>query len=231
MTTLIAEWSGQRWSLRRNGAGSAYRSRPTTAQEEISRLRQQLAAATGRAVRAEARATHLEQRLYRDALTGLWSRAWLEDSWPVSPEDQWPAGIAFVDLDRFKDINDTYGHAAGDVVLSVVGQRLTAQPRVDSVRLHGDELVVLVWHREDLGAIPAWIRGLVAAPIQLPHGDPTLTVTASVGLVPVQPGTALRDVLRAADTAMYAAKRSPRSTRIPRQQSGSAPDRRSVRSI
>jgi diguanylate cyclase (GGDEF)-like protein len=206
VTAVISRAWWLRHDRARNSGSRTYLSAPQAAQVTIAAQQRQIGQLRAALAAERSRNAQLEERIYRDQLTGLRSRAWLMDSWPTTPADQWPAGLALLDLDRFKAINDTFGHAAGDAVLAAVGARLAAQPRVDAVRLHGDEMAVLVWHQEDLGAITAWIQGLVSTSIQLPHGGPEITVTASVGLVSVVPGAVLGDVLRAADSAMYRAK-------------------------
>lgn len=226
ITTTVSRAWWRRHDRARNMPSSTYLSAPTTPAVTIAAQQAQISQLRAALAQERARAAHLEERIYRDQLTGLRSQAWLEDMWPRIAGDQWPAALCLLDLDRFKDINDTFGHAAGDMVLTTVGGRLASQSRVDGVRLHGDELVVLVWHRADVAAMPAWLGGLVAAPLRLPCGA-TVAVTASIGLVEVTPGAQLADVLLAADGAMYLAK-GPRPGRVPRQ-AGRVPDRRVVR--
>lgn len=208
--TLTMPWSGRWRGSGRNAATHTYRSAPTSIQalqEEIARWRRQAFAAESRAAQAEASAAQLEERLYRDQLTGLRSRTWLMDHWPAWG-DQIPAALALLDLDRFKAINDTYGHAAGDAVLVEVARRLITLAGMTPVRLHGDEIAVLVWRAWDASTVAAQIAQVLAAPIRLAGGQ---SVTASVGVVPVRAGAALGDVLRAADAAMYAEKERKRS--------------------
>lgn len=224
MTTTRAWW--RRRDHAHNAGSHTYRSAPTGAQTTIAGLQQRISQLLQELARERARVRALEDRIYRDALTGLRSRAWLGDTWPTSCGDQWPAALALLDLDHFKEINDSYGHAAGDEVLTTVGGRLAAQARVDAVRLHGDELVVLVWHRADVSGVSARLGGLVAEPIRLTCGA-AVAVTAAVGLVEVAPGSRLAEVLVAADGAMYRAK-SGQPGRAP-QRARQKPERRAVR--
>ncbi|SCL16491.1 diguanylate cyclase (GGDEF) domain-containing protein [Micromonospora pallida] len=153
----------------------------------------------------EIREAHLEQRLAErtwqattDPLTGLYNRRWLEETWPAER----PAGlaVALVDLDHFKDINDTLGHAAGDAALVAVAAGLRLYGT--AVRLGGDELLLL--------AAPDMLADLVTSwPVDLPTGQ--ITVTGTVGVT-----TALADLaetLRRVDVAMYDAKRTGRGLR------------------
>ena len=124
--------------------------------------------------------------------------------------------LVYLDADRFKLINDTWGHAAGDAVLTAIAERLTGRLRGNDTvaRLGGDEFALII---EDVGGDrPSLLdyldelRGLLEAPLPHPVGDDTvaLPVRASMGLA-LYPddgsdGTAL---MHAADHAMYAHKR------------------------
>jgi diguanylate cyclase (GGDEF)-like protein len=128
-----------------------------------------------------------------------------------------------VDLDGFKPVNDTYGHAAGDVVLAEVGRRLrrvAGSAGGSAARVGGDEFVVLarldVLTRADVGRVVDLARELHAALCQ-PYtvGARTLLVGASVGVAVGRPGWVLADVLEAADAAMYVAKRSGCGVHVP----------------
>jgi diguanylate cyclase (GGDEF)-like protein/PAS domain S-box-containing protein len=124
-------------------------------------------------------------------------------------------GVMLLDLDGFKVINDTYGHAAGDMVLKVVSQRINARLRrsLDMVaRLGGDEFTVIVsdTHRHQglLEQIATDLLHLVSQPIDL-EGSTQVNVGASIGIASF-PGDGLsrKSLLNAADAAMYAVKRS-----------------------
>src|SRR5262249_13822339 len=122
--------------------------------------------------------------------------------------------VLFVDLDAFKPINDTYGHAAGDEVLKVTASRLTGLVRrTDTVaRLGGDEFVVIL---EDAGSVvPVTAKATrlveaVSEPIAI--GGTEVRVTTSIGVVVVEGSDGLdttpERLLEAADEAMYVAKR------------------------
>jgi diguanylate cyclase (GGDEF)-like protein len=120
-----------------------------------------------------------------------------------------PLVAVVLDLDGFKQVNDRYGHAAGDQVLVTVAQRLTAFAGDNLVaRLGGDEFAGLLTSPT---VDPRWIEHAtrrlyeaLAAPI--PLGTRTVRVTASVGLAPVHGPTQLNEALCRADAAMYEAK-------------------------
>ncbi|GAA0854788.1 EAL domain-containing protein [Aliiglaciecola litoralis] len=124
-------------------------------------------------------------------------------------------GVFFIDLDRFKQVNDSLGHKAGDELLKVVAQRLTNLLRQDDTvaRLGGDEFVVMVEevkHPDRLSILAQQLIDVLEAPIQL--GNQTVSVSSSVGIA-IYPGDAAtpEELLRNADLAMYHAKEQGRS--------------------
>ncbi|HUC04492.1 MAG TPA: bifunctional diguanylate cyclase/phosphodiesterase [Acidimicrobiales bacterium] len=166
--------------------------------------------------RCDAKAALTHQMLH-DSLTELPNRDLFLDrlSQALAVLDRHEATLAvmFIDLDRFKQINDRIDHAAGDVVLQEVARRLTAAVRAgDTVaRIGGDEFVAVmeVGSESDAHALADSICAAVSAPIMV--GERTLSVTASIGLVVTRdrnahPATLLRD----ADWAMYLAKEAGR---------------------
>ena len=152
-----------------------------------------------------------------DSLTGLANRAafevLLEQASARAESD--PFCALFIDLDRFKQVNDTGGHAAGDALLREVAQVLVAQVRKsDTVaRLGGDEFAVLLDHCPVAQAqlVAEKIRSAVVA-FELVWEGRTHTVGASIGLVPVDASLCTAaEVLSAADAACYDAKRQGRN--------------------
>lgn len=155
------------------------------ANTETARLRAELAAAR-RALAAE------RHNAARDPLTGLLNRRGFADRWPA-------AGVlALLDLDRFKPVNDRYGHAAGDHVLSVIGRRLAGHTPV-AARLGGDEFAVVVPSIDTVRQLAVE----VTAPIMLTGGI-RVTVGVSIGVTPAE--GAYTTALARADAAMYRAK-------------------------
>jgi diguanylate cyclase (GGDEF)-like protein len=119
-------------------------------------------------------------------------------------------GIAFIDVDDFKEINDSLGHEVGDRVLVSLATRLNDAARSEDTvaRLGGDEFVVIfprLTSADDLSAIGDKLRRLLSKPVTV-HGD-KLNVTASLGLALFDPAQDnARSLLMRADIAMYHAK-------------------------
>ncbi len=154
-----------------------------------------------------------------DPLTGLGNRASLElelgEALVRAADTDQEVGLLFVDIDRFKLINDSHGHATGDMLLSELGARLQSATRRDAfvARFGGDEFIVMVEgisNIDDLESIAGRLQAAVNEPVDLQGLH--LAVTASIGIatsgdLAAFPGSLLRD----ADTAMYRAKDSGRA--------------------
>ena len=157
------------------------------------------------------RATHeLSHRASHDSLTGLVNRAQFIASLEQHIAANEHPGVIFVDLDRFKSINDTYGHRVGDVVLIEVAQRIERELRAHdtAARLGGDEFVVVVPEAsmDHLHSIAERIEMSTAEPIAVDNLH--LFVGASVGIAPWREGIDADGLTRDADVAMYNAKKS-----------------------
>jgi diguanylate cyclase (GGDEF)-like protein len=159
---------------------------------------------------AERSAAALARLRYYDPLTGLPNRSLLEERL-ADPKFGTGGGrtVIFLDLDGFKAVNDTMGHAAGDQLLITVATRLLAVAGTDNVaaRLGGDEFVVLCpgVDRQVMADLGERIRKVVEATIEI-TGRPC-HVTSSIGIA-VTDQTGGLDLIRAADMAMYAAKQA-----------------------
>jgi diguanylate cyclase (GGDEF)-like protein len=149
-----------------------------------------------------------------DSLTGLPNRTLIldraEQMLARSRRSQTPAAALFIDLDKFKDINDTLGHSAGDELLEAVAARLEAVTReADALgRLGGDEFVVIS-EELSLAAGPELVAerllDVLGPPFELGEGGTRISITASVGIAMADGGSA-DELLRNADIAMYRAK-------------------------
>ncbi|NVZ81027.1 diguanylate cyclase [Pseudomonas yamanorum] len=171
----------------------------------------------------EAWQTHLQSenetlahQASHDSLTGLPNRAFFEGrlirALRSAAKLNEKVAVLFLDSDRFKDINDNFGHAAGDAVLVAVAARVRAQLREDDLvaRLGGDEFAILLspLHKlEDAQRIADKIIASMDTPIPLP-GDTQVLTSLSIGIA-VYPdhGATPGTLLNAADAAMYQAKR------------------------
>jgi diguanylate cyclase (GGDEF)-like protein/PAS domain S-box-containing protein len=159
----------------------------------------------------------LEKRLvhqaFHDPLTGLPNRALfldrLEHARARSVRDGGTQAVLFLDVDRFKVINDSLGHRTGDQVLQTVASRLVGvlRPSDTVARFGGDEFTVLLEQVADAGeAAQTAERILRALRIPTEAGDRDVVITASIGIAVAEPGNASGDLLAAADIAMYQAK-------------------------
>jgi diguanylate cyclase (GGDEF)-like protein len=152
-----------------------------------------------------------------DSLTGLPNRSLVLDRLDQALARAQRTGgrvtVLFTDLDRFKVVNDSFGHSAGDGVLLCVSERLRAAVRPhDTVgRLAGDEFVVVCEDLTDREAVDVAgrVASAVAEPILL--GGRESVITASIGIAHAEPGTRAEDMLRDSDVAMYRAKELGRS--------------------
>src|SRR5581483_8985899 len=118
---------------------------------------------------------------------------------------QRPALVVLIDLDRFKPLNDTHGHAAGDAALRAVAQRLaTWAQHGAAARIGGDEFAAILPTPADPDRELAALHQALTAPI--PYATEALSVGASIGGHLTAPSTTLPDALAAADAAMYQAK-------------------------
>lgn len=166
-----------------------------------------------------------EQRLERlarfDTLTGLVNRAEairrLESALQQPPTLGRHLGILFCDVDRFKDINDTWGHGVGDAVLTTLASRIRECVRQgDTVgRTGGDEILVLlpgIQSIEEAARIAEKIRCRAAEPIHV--SGMTICATLSIGATIAVPGEPVSSITARADAAMYQAKLGDRNTVI-----------------
>ncbi|MBI4985246.1 MAG: diguanylate cyclase [Rhodocyclales bacterium] len=155
-----------------------------------------------------------------DALTGLPNRLNLNEKVDQSIEraaaKEYRFALLFLDLDRFKKVNDTLGHDAGDELLTRVAAQLVAAVRETDVvaRLGGDEFVVVL-HDIENNSIPAEIaEGIIyrlGVPFNLTKGEAQIGTSIGIALYP-EHGRTREALLRAADEAMYSAKKVGRGT-------------------
>jgi diguanylate cyclase len=179
------------------GTGARWRRRAQHAEHQAQQLHDELQAQ--------------QHAACHDPLTGLPNRRGFYQLGPelIAKHDQQPLAVILIDLDNFKQINDNYGHAAGDGVLITAARRFADYAGNNLVaRLGGDEFVGLFRYPKDDSHWPMratrGLTELLATPM-LVTGQ-TLVVTASVGLVPVHASTDLAEAVCHADAAMYRVK-------------------------
>jgi diguanylate cyclase (GGDEF)-like protein/PAS domain S-box-containing protein len=164
-----------------------------------------------------------EQRLAQlaqfDTLTGLPNRVLLHDrlaqSLTQARRHDRTVGVLFVDLDRFKLVNDTLGHYAGDLLIAEVARRLThcVRPGDTVGRISGDEFAVVLAdlaHADDAALVAQKVLEALAEPYQLAGSEAYATASIGIAAFPGD-GDDAEDLLRNADMAMYRAKESTRN--------------------
>lgn len=160
----------------------------------------------------------LERRARFDALTGLLNRTEILHTVTQvasrTPRSGSETAILFCDIDRFKEINDEHGHAAGDEVLRTVGERVASTIRSDdyAARIGGDELLILlpgVHSIDEATEVAEKIREVASQRVALP-GDVGLCPRLSIGVTLLRRGETTDELVERADDAMYLAKNAGR---------------------
>ncbi|MBS4096937.1 MAG: EAL domain-containing protein [Sulfuricella sp.] len=213
--TILKEghWQGEIWNRRKNGEVYPEWMTIGSVKDEHGGISHFVGTFTDITQRkaAEERINFLA---HHDALTGLPNRVLLQDrvsqSLAICQHQGSKAGLLLIDLDRFKNINESLNHAFGDQLLQEVGQRLEGcARRVDTVaRSGGDEFVVLMTEVRDIGEIAAAANNILIAlsqPFTLDVHE--INITSSIGIA-VYPGDGenAQNLLKNADVAMYRAK-------------------------
>ena len=160
---------------------------------------------------------NLHRRSEEDALTGLLNRrgfeARMRETFDRLDRTSLPCSLVVCDIDRFKEVNDTWGHGAGDAVIAAFARSLTDPGRASDVaaRMGGEEFVVALWNTDAQGArLFAEARRTLFASMRidaLPSGE---FRTASFGVAERKSGETVEDLVRRADDALYEAKHTGR---------------------
>jgi diguanylate cyclase (GGDEF)-like protein/PAS domain S-box-containing protein len=168
------------------------------------------------------------QLAYYDTLTALPNRLhfnqFSNDTLDRARKGKFRFAIFLIDLDNFKNINDTYGHHIGDALLKeiairlddVIGMRceLEEHCRCFCARLGGDEFVLVIEHIRDVqdaAQVADWLYGMFQTPIQVGPHDLNVSVTTGISIYPYD-GTTVSSLLRSADLALYTAKDKGKNT-------------------
>lgn len=164
--------------------------------------------------RIRERTEALEVLAFRDGQTGIANRRGFVASF-ANDASSGPRGLMLIDIDHFKSINDTHGHAAGDAVIIELARRIadSVGPDGDCARWGGDEFIVLLGESAP-HLLHAAVYSLMAAigdqPVALPDGR-SVAVTVSVGACLVMPGQSMDSATEIADGALYVAKNGGRN--------------------
>ena len=162
---------------------------------------------------------HLRELAHFDVLTGLANRLSLSEELARTLADNSAAGhataVLFIDVDRFKTVNDTLGHSVGDLLLKAVGLRIAECLRANDylARAGGDEFVILLsplQAPEDAAELARRINVACAAPFSVERRELFCSVSIGISTAPGD-GASAGELLRNADTAMYVAKNSGRN--------------------
>ncbi|MEH0167120.1 EAL domain-containing protein [Paucibacter sp. JuS9] len=217
--TATGQWQGELWNRRKGGE-------LFPVWESISVVRDAAGAVSGyvsiltditRLKQAEERLRHLANH---DPLTGLPNRllfvSSLQQSIERAKRHRTRMALIFIDLDRFKLVNDSMGHAAGDELLKEVGHRLKKVVRAEDVvcRLGGDEFTVViedVARVDDVATLAQKIISSLALPILLEGRELVVSASLGIALYP-EDAEGVDELSRAADAAMYRAKEQGRNT-------------------
>jgi diguanylate cyclase (GGDEF)-like protein/PAS domain S-box-containing protein len=157
----------------------------------------------------------LERRALLDPLTGLANRTLVMDHLTLALRQRARSGglvgLLYLDLDRFKDVNDVYGHDIGDQLLREVASRLSTVVRAADTagRLGGDEFIVVcpqLQSADEMGAVAQRLLDALGHSVTVP-GAPPLEISASIGTALGEQDIGSEELLRRADLAMYEAKR------------------------
>ncbi|HEX5803384.1 MAG TPA: diguanylate cyclase [Azospira sp.] len=211
-------WSGRIWNRRKSGEEYCVWHSITSLRDVHGRIARFITVSRD-ITEQETRESELWQRANFDPLTGLANRARFADrltqALASAQRNDHGLAVCYLDLDRFKPVNDTLGHAAGDALLRQAAQRMRSVLREEDTlaRIGGDEFALLlprVKGAGDVSRVAAKIIDLVHAPFDLPEGTASIGVSIGIVLFPEdgEDATTLGD---AADRALYAAKAGGRN--------------------
>ncbi len=217
--SATGRWRGEIWNRRKSGEVFPELLNISEVRDEHGDLTHYVGVFSDISALKESQA-RLQHLAHHDPLTGLPNRlllhARMEHSLARARRTGERVAVLFLDLDRFKMVNDTFGHPAGDMLLQAVADRLRGAMREDDTvaRLGGDEFVILVEGLEDpLDAAGVAEKTLEALRQPVILNDAELFTSASIGIaVGPDDGADLTVLLRNADGAMYQAKKAGRNT-------------------
>ncbi len=160
-------------------------------------------------VSLERKISHLQEDLYIDELTRIYNRRWLYEKYLDVEKFKHSGVMAFVDIDKFKKVNDNYGHLTGDKVLAMIGSLLRKVDDAFAVRYAGDEFILISknHNKEKLTKLLEAIRKNLKA-TNLKHENKTFNITFSFGVVEFSREDDFKETFRNADHLMYKDKKN-----------------------
>jgi len=212
-------WQGELWSQHKDGTYQVLWSSVATVSDEHG-LPTHLVTVFTDITAKKAVESRLQQLVHVDSLTGLPNRLMvlsrMDHALAAARRQRHKVAVLYIDLDNFKNVNDSLGHNAGDQLLIGVAQRLAQRTRRDDTlaRLGGDEFILLLEtlrDGEDAAAVAQELLQLLASPFDVGPSEVYVQASIGISLFP-DDGTEVDDLLRDADTAMYQAKRAGRGT-------------------
>jgi len=210
-------WQGEIWNRRKNGEIYPEWLSVGTVKNAQNEIINYIAVASDITKRKEAEA-HIEHLAHYDSLTHLPNRALFSDRLKhallAGVRNDKKTALLFLDLDKFKSVNDTMGHLAGDMLLQSVAERLRSCVRESDTlcRQGGDEFMILlpeVSGPEDAERVARKIIDAMSAPHHI--GDQELVITFSIGVSVSTEGVTDDEMIKRADDAMYLAKEGGRN--------------------
>jgi len=162
----------------------------------------------------------LESLALNDPLTGLANRRLLTDRLSMAlvhaRRNKSSMAVLYLDLDGFKQINDTLGHGVGDVLLAIVAERLVAAVREEDTvaRLGGDEFIIALWHvsgTDYAASVALRVIEAVSQPCVIEGHTVSITTSAGIGVYP-EHGEDADTLMKSADLALYEAKSTGKNT-------------------
>lgn len=208
-------WHGEIWDRRKSGEIYPAWLALSVSKDETGRITNYISISSDISERKQAEA-HIQHLAQHDALTGLPNRMLLQDriaqALVHAGRQHIQVGILFMDLDRFKVINDTLGHEIGDVLLVMVAERLKHCVRQEDTvgRQGGDEFLIVLHemaHSQDAALVAQKVVSVVSEPYQVRGYELHITPSIGISIYPAD-GTDAGALMKNADTAMYHAKRS-----------------------
>jgi len=151
----------------------------------------------------------LEEQVYLDELTKAYNRKWLFEKFLIDAKFTQNGSMAFIDIDEFKEINDTYGHVTGDKVLAMVTQLTKTIPQTRTIRYGGDEFI-LISSEEQATALTQKMQKLCTTleKKRFRYQHHTFAVRLSYGIVTFKAGDTFEEVIETVDQMMYRHKSS-----------------------